>query len=181
WLKGENGSGKTTLLKSIAGLIPFQGDIVLDQRISIRKNVMLFKQRVNYSEAEPLYPAFLTGKDLIQFYCETLNEDFEKATDLADTFVISNFLNQKIASYSSGMLKKLSLVLAFIGNPSLILLDEPLITLDNKAVVQIHRLIEQYSNQGATFLLTSHQSFDLFSSLIPTQLVLKNKAITIEK
>ncbi len=65
WLKGMNGSGKTTLMKLIAGLLPFQGDVLINGNISIRKNRVAYLRLVNYAEAEPLFPPFLTGYDLI--------------------------------------------------------------------------------------------------------------------
>ena len=73
-----------------------------------------------------------------------------------------------MSSYSSGMLKKLSLVLAFIGNPVLILLDEPFITLDMDAVRGLQQLIEQKQAAGVSFCISSHQDLEIrcpFSTL----------------
>src|SRR4051812_3044142 len=66
WLKGENGAGKTSLFKSLAGILPFDGDVTLDS-IDLKKNPVAFRRIVNYSEAEPTYPEFLTAKDLVRF------------------------------------------------------------------------------------------------------------------
>ena len=109
----------------LAGLIPFKGDILLDG-INLRQNPLSYRRLVNFAEAEPLYPDFLTGIELVKFY-----QDIRKAasvqTDLlVNLFNMHRFLSMPIGSYSSGMIKKLSLLLAFIGKPSLILLDEPL-------------------------------------------------------
>ena len=64
WVKGANGSGKTTLLKIIAGLLPFEGDILVDQT-SQKNNPVDYRQKISWAEAEPLYPSFLTGNDLM--------------------------------------------------------------------------------------------------------------------
>jgi ABC-2 type transport system ATP-binding protein len=82
--------------------------------------------------------------------------------ELVETLEIGSFLRNPMGSYSSGMLKKTSLVLAFLGNPSLILLDEPLITIDQKAVEKIYELVNRYHDlHGVSFLLSSHQDFRL--------------------
>ncbi len=61
WLQGENGSGKTTVLKMIAGLHPFNGSILLDNFYNLKKQRQQFIRRVNYAEAEPLYPPFFNS------------------------------------------------------------------------------------------------------------------------
>lgn len=160
WLKGENGSGKTTLIKSIAGLIPFSGDITVND-INIRKERIAYRYIVNYAEAEPLYPSFLSGSDLIRFYTATKKADKQQVQTLIDALGIGSYIDNKIGTYSSGMAKKLSLALGFIGGAKLILLDEPLITIDQQAVSVLHALVEGYYKAGVSFLLTSHQEITL--------------------
>lgn len=176
WLKGDNGSGKTTLLKSIAGIIPFEGTITVNDT-DIRKNRMPYKRQVNYAEAEPVYPSFLTGNDLLQFYRKTKGGFEKDSTALLYTFGVDKYINNKVSTYSSGMLKKLSLLLAFIGTPSLILLDEPLITLDTDAVGLLQNTIARYHQAGTSFLVTSHQEFS--NPVFPAfNLLLKNTMLT---
>lgn len=178
WIKGANGSGKTSLLKSIAGLIPFEGSIEVDG-CDINDNRMAYLQKVNYAEAEPQYPPFLSGKDLIDFYRSTKKGNFPEA--LLNSLGVEKFMQQKTSTYSSGMLKKLSLVLAFIGNPTLVLLDEPLIALDVAAVDVLQSAISQYHRAGVSFIITSHQLFnnELISST--TSLLLQEKSLQAEK
>ncbi|MEJ7684889.1 MAG: ATP-binding cassette domain-containing protein [Segetibacter sp.] len=82
WVQGENGSGKTTFLKMIAGLHPFAGNIILEKQFSLKKQRQQYIKRVNYAEAEPLYPAFLTAKDLTELFCYTKGDDINKAKEL---------------------------------------------------------------------------------------------------
>lgn len=159
WLKGENGSGKTTLLKSIAGLIPFSGQIEVAGS-NIKTDRIGYRHKVNYAEAEPLYPSFLTGSELLDFFIATKEADRTRANQMVEMLGVGSYINNKIGTYSSGMAKKLSLVLGFTGNPSLILLDEPLITLDQQAVSNLFQLIEHTWKQGVSFLITSHQEFE---------------------
>jgi ABC-2 type transport system ATP-binding protein len=160
WLQGENGSGKTTLLKTMAGLLPFKGDIMLNSTYSIKKQRQQFLQLVNYGETEPLYPAFLTGKELVKLYCHAKKGDIGQAEDMLKQLHVYEAYNKPVATYSSGMVKKLSLTLAFIGTPKWILLDEPLVAVDAASVETVCSIIKsKHEKDGISFLITSHQAF----------------------
>jgi len=160
WLKGENGSGKTTLLKMIAGLHPFKGSIILNDNLTIKKQRQQFLSLVNYAEAEPLYPSFLTAQDLVKLYCHAKKGDIQQTQQLLQQLHIYDAYKKPLGAYSSGMIKKLSLALAFTGNPQLILLDEPLITIDVDAVNIICSIIQRMEEQNVSFIITSHQSVE---------------------
>ena len=177
WIQGENGSGKTTFLKMLAGLHPFKGEIFLapgergisksfseerssEKSLSILKDRNEFLKSVNYAEAEPLYPPFLTAKDLVELYGATKKADIDAAKQQLEELHILDAYLQPVGTYSSGMVKKLSLVLAFMGNPDWILLDEPLITIDVAAVELVCKWINDWhARKGISFLISSHQSF----------------------
>ena len=161
WIQGRNGSGKTTFFKSVAGMLPFEGQIVLNGRFDCTRQAVPYRMRVNYGEAEPTFPDFLTANDLIQWVATAKKAPLGQADTLIDTFAIREFMKTPVGTYSSGMLKKTSLVLAFLGQPQLILLDEPLITLDVATTQTVARLIQTLSGQGVSFLLSSHQDFSL--------------------
>ena len=163
WLKGENGSGKTTLLKSIAGLIPFEGAIDV-HGIDLRRQRKQYTQHVSFAEAEPVFPSFLTGSELLRFYLQTKVGDEKVLQPMAEALGVTAFLSGKLATYSSGMLKKLSLLLAFAGKPHLVLLDEPLITLDVKAVDTLREFVSLGLGKGMSFLISSHQELELKES-----------------
>lgn len=163
WLKGINGSGKTTLLSMLAGLIPFKGNIQLDGT-SLRNDPVSYRSLVNFAEAEPLYPDFITGQELIAFYQEIRKAATVQIDMLINLFKMHHFLKSSIGTYSSGMVKKLSLLLAFIGRPSLVLLDEPLATLDEGSVHILPELINAYHKEFKTgFIFSSHQPINMFS------------------
>ena len=74
---------------------------------------------------------------------------------------MQNYIGRPIGTYSSGMLKKLSLVLAFLGNPELILLDEPLITIDTASLKILYQWINKlHKDNSVSFMLSSHQALD---------------------
>lgn len=175
WIKGENGSGKSTLFKSIAGIIDFEGNIVLNQLLHSQKQTVEYRKLVNFAEAEPLFPEFLTGKDLIKLFSEAKNSPASQSEFYLSDMKMQTYINEPIGAYSSGMLKKLSIVLAFLGKAELILLDEPLITLDTESVKILYKWIEQkYTEEGVSFLISSHQALS-FEGHIPTKtLVVEN-------
>ena len=176
WLQGINGSGKTTFLSILAGLIPFKGEILLDG-INLQQNPLNYRRLVSFAEAEPLYPEFITGVELVKFF-----QDLRKAatvqTDLlVNLFKMHRFLQMPIGTYSSGMIKKLSLLLAFIGRPSLILLDEPLATLDEESVHIMPELISAYNKEFKTcFIFSSHQPFHSYNLAI-NKILIANQSL----
>lgn len=178
WFRGINGSGKSTFFKSIAGLLPFEGNIVLENQYDIRKNSVEYRLRVNYAEAEPIYPDYLTGKDLIVFVAEAKKSTKGQIEMLIDALQINDFAGNQVGTYSSGMLKKLSLVLAFLGNPKIIILDEPLVTIDTQAVANMYAMIKEYRSRGVSFLLSSHQDFKFEELQIDKTYLVHNQTIS---
>lgn len=178
WMQGENGSGKTTFLKMIAGLHPFTGNIILDNQYSLKKQRQQYIKSVNYAEAEPLYPIFLTAKDLVQLYCYTKKGDITQAQQLLKQLHVFDAYTQPLGSYSSGMTKKVSLALAFIGRPKVILLDEPLITIDVNAVNTVCSIIKDKQKEGISFIITSHQAIPADQLVFTGTLAAENKTIT---
>ena len=177
WLKGENGSGKTTLLKMIAGLHPFKGTILLNDNLPIKNQRQQFLSLVNYAEAEPLYPSFLTARDLVKLYCHAKKGDIQHTQRLLQQLHIYDDYKKPLGAYSSGMIKKLSLALAFTGNPQLILLDEPLITIDADAVNVICAVIQQHVEKGVSFIITSHQAVEQYQLPFNQVLLVANRTI----
>ncbi len=178
WVQGENGSGKTTFLKMIAGLHPFTGDIILNKKFSLKKQRQQYIKSVNYAEAEPLYPSFLTAEDLVKLYCYTKQGNINEARELLAQLHVYDSYTRPVVSYSSGMIKKLSLTLAFIGQPEIILLDEPLITIDTNAIDIICKIIKDKHKEGISFIITSHQSIPSDQLLFTKRLAAENKTIT---
>lgn len=160
WIKGVNGSGKSTLLKSIAGILAFNGDILLND-ISIKKQPVEYRKLVNFAEAEPLFPEFLTGRELIDLFASAKDAPAGQEQSYLESMGMVGYVHKPVSTYSSGMLKKLSLLLAFLGKPEFILLDEPLITIDTAALNVLYQWIADHHKQfGTSFMLSSHQILD---------------------
>lgn len=180
WLQGVNGSGKSTLLKSLAGILNFDGDLVLNAGTSLKKHPVAYRRLVNFAEAEPLFPDFLSGMDLIKLFCTAKAAPAGQHEYFIESMEMNSWINQPLRTYSSGMLKKLSLVLAFMGRPDLILLDEPLITLDQASLSILYSWISrQYLQQGINFILSSHQLFEPDALPQGQTLVTENRSLRL--
>jgi ABC-2 type transport system ATP-binding protein len=158
WLQGPNGSGKTTLLRVLAGILPFRGQIRL-RGISLGRDPVAYRRLVGWADAEPLYPDFLTGQDLLAFYRDIIRPPAGQLDDLIERLGVSSWLGSKAVTWSAGMCKKISLLLALMGRPALITLDEPFGTLDQSGAVALFEFVrERYHLEGTAFILSSHQS-----------------------
>lgn len=178
WFKGINGSGKSTFFRSVAGIIPFDGTITWN-KLDIRKDDVAYRMQVNMSEADPLYPDYLSGYDLVKFIAEAKKADDQQLNHLATVLGVDVYWKTPMGTYSSGMLKKISLLTAFLGNPKLIMLDEPLITIDVRSVQIVYELVKEYSEQrGVSFLLSSHQDFIFEKLSIGNTYLVQNQTIT---
>ncbi len=178
WFKGINGSGKSTFFRSVAGIIPFEGKISLNS-LDIRKDTVAYRMNVNMSEAEPQYPDYLTAYDLLAFIADAKKASHEQLTHLAETLGVNIYWKSAIGTYSSGMLKKVSLLTAFLGKPKLVMLDEPLIKIDDRSVQIVYELVKAYSEKhGVNFLLSSHQDFRLEKLSIKNTYLVDNQTIT---
>jgi len=178
-LKGINGSGKSTFSKIVAGLIPCQGEVLLNERYSPVATKVAYRKQVNYAESEPLYPEFFTANDLLQFVGKAKGASKEDQNTIAGDFGVNEYLYDAIGTYSSGMLKRLSLCLAFLGSPTLILLDEPFNTLDTTAIDMLQNLIHDQRKKGVNFILVSHQDVTQLGVEVDTAFLVKDHNITL--
>ncbi len=160
WIRGVNGSGKSTLLKSIAGIIPFEGDILLNG-ISLKKDPLVIRRKITYAEAEPFYPGMLTAREIIEFAASVREESDEKTLELIRYFGVDGFYKQACGGYSTGMLKKVALIMAFLGEPDLILLDEPFAFIDQETEEKLIDIIRKIKGIGKSLLITSHHEMPM--------------------
>ena len=162
WIKGSNGTGNSTFLKAIAGILSFKGDIAIGT-VYLKNHGVSYRRLVNFAAAEPLFPEFLSGAEMIALFAKAKGAGAGQVEILVTEMGMQGYINNPLGSYSSGMLKKLSLVLAFLGKPKLILLDEPLNTIDAESLEVLYSWIkEKHEKDKISFLLSSHQPLDEF-------------------
>ncbi|PIB32932.1 copper ABC transporter ATP-binding protein [Gaetbulibacter sp. 5U11] len=151
---GPNGSGKTTLIKSVLGMvIPNKGNItVLGE--NIKKNSD-YRHKIDYLPQIANFPSNLRVKELIKMI-----KDLRKPTNedqrLIDLFKLEPFLDKKLGQLSGGTKQKVNLVLTFMFDSPLIILDEPTTGLDPISLIRLKDLIKAEKAKGKTILITSH-------------------------
>ncbi|HLT50397.1 MAG TPA: ABC transporter ATP-binding protein [Arenibacter sp.] len=151
---GPNGSGKTTLIKTVLGMVvPDKGTIsVMDTSI---KNGWKYRKEINYLPQIANFPGNLKVKELISMIKDIRQRPSEEEK-LIDRFGLEPFLDKKLTNLSGGTKQKVNIVLAFMFDSPLIILDEPTNGLDPSALIRLKELIVEEKAKGKTFLITSH-------------------------
>lgn len=176
WFRGINGSGKSTFFKSIAGIVPFEGNVMHESGVDFKSNSLAFRKMVAYSPAEPHYPTYISGEELLNFYINTKGS--EKLTDLLKLFQVEAFYKDKIQSYSSGMLKKISLIAAFMGDSDILALDEPFTTIDVQTQEMLSELIKEALISGKSVMIASHHEMPSLEEYVSETFMVAHQTIT---
>ena len=168
-LVGPNGAGKTTLLRIIASLQkPNSGQVKVNADVFSA----LIEQPALFYE---LNAVDNINQQLILYGLE--NEcnpnDFLKYVGLEDT------KQKKVKNFSLGMKQKLAIAMMLVGNPELIILDEPMNGLDPQGIINLRNLILKLNNDGVTFLISSHLLYEL--EKIATDFIFINHGEIISK
>ncbi|WP_299157984.1 ABC transporter ATP-binding protein [uncultured Tenacibaculum sp.] len=151
---GPNGSGKTTLIKSILGMvIPDKGIIKINDTDILKKHE--YRNNINYLPQIANFPENLTVSELIQMI-KDIRIKKSNDTGLIELFGLQPFLKQKLGNLSGGTKQKVNLVLTFMFDSELIILDEPTTGLDPISLLHLKELIRWEKQKGKTILITSH-------------------------
>ena len=157
---GHNGAGKTTLIKSIVGIHDFnEGDILINGK-SIKNNPIECKKEMAFVPDNPELYENMKAIDYINFICdmyEVSNEVREKnIKKYATMFEMENNLNDYINSFSHGMKQKIALIAALAHDPKILIMDEPFVGLDPKAVFDMKEIMKEMIKDGKTIFFSTH-------------------------
>ena len=151
---GPNGSGKTTLIKSILGMvIPDKGDIKIEGSSVLKQSE--YRNNINYLPQIANFPANLTVKELIKMV-KNLRPKVAHDTALIELFDLQPFLDKKLGNLSGGTKQKVNIVLTFMFESDLIILDEPTTGLDPISLIHLKEIIHREKEKGKTILITTH-------------------------
>lgn len=157
---GPNGAGKTTTLKMLTGILePDCGDIFINE-YNILKNPLKAKQQIGYIADSPDMFLRLKGIEFINLiadiYKVPVKDRKKRIKDLAKRFGLTDILGYQMQSYSHGMRQKMMVMAALIHNPSVWILDEPLIGLDPKSAFALKKMMREHADSGNSVLFSTH-------------------------
>ena len=151
---GPNGSGKTTFLKVLLGMvIPDKGEVFFDN-INISKSTD-YRQDLGYLPQIARFPDNITVNELIHMIID-IRQQPAKPEPLVTLFGLEPFLDKKLGNLSGGTRQKVNIVLTFMFETSVLILDEPTAGLDPISLIKLKDLIAQAKEQGKIILITSH-------------------------
>lgn len=177
---GHNGAGKTTTIKCIVGILRFEeGDILINGK-SIKANEIECKSLMAYVPDNPDLYENMTAIDFINFICDmydvSLLDREENVNKYAKIFEMENKLNNDISSFSHGMKQKVALIAALSHNPKVLVMDEPFVGLDPKAVYDMKELMKKMAKDGKTVFFSTH-ILDVAEKLCDRVAIIKNGKI----
>ena len=157
---GHNGAGKTTMIKCIMGILDFEeGDILVDNK-SIKEEPLECKRIMAYVADNPDLYENMKAIDFINFICDMyeVSEDIRRENTLkyAKMFEIEDKLNDDISSFSHGMKQKIALIAALAHNTKVLIMDEPFVGLDPKAVYDMKEIMRDMAKDGKTIFFSTH-------------------------
>ncbi|RLG79720.1 MAG: multidrug ABC transporter ATP-binding protein, partial [Thermoprotei archaeon] len=165
-LIGPNGAGKTTTLRIIATILePTSGDVLIEG-YSVKKEPERVRERISYLPEEAGAYKYLTGLEFLEFIAGFYAKSEEEAKDMVREAVtiadLGGRINDKIKTYSKGMLRRLLVAKTFMVKPKIALLDEPTSGLDVISAQRIRRIIKEYArSHGVAVLLSSHNMLEV--------------------
>ena len=174
-LLGRNGAGKTTFFNAL------NEDIKIDSGECFLDNKKLETSDIGYVVSTPQVPEFLTGREFLQFYLDINKDNIKDLKDIDYYFDLVKLnkedQNLLLKEYSHGMKNKIQMLINIIANPKVILLDEPLTSLDIVVQEEMKKLFKDYKENH--IIIFSTHILELAVDLCDEIIILNNKQIEL--
>lgn len=157
---GPNGAGKTTTIRMMGGVLaPTEGSIIIDG-INMADDPESVKRGIGFIPDRPFLYEKLTGMEFMRFSADLYSVDerifLEKAQALLKKFAIFDWAHDLIESYSHGMKQRLIISAALLHEPSVIIVDEPMVGLDPAAIKLVKAMLRALAENGTTIFMSTH-------------------------
>ena len=159
--QGINGSGKTMLMRALIGLIhPTSGTILIDQK-ELGKD-MDFPKSIGFLLKNPTFLDMYSGPDNLRLLAgvdnnisaDMINKEIDS---LIEEVGLKSARNKKYKKYSLGMKQRLGIAAAVLGNPDIVVLDEPTNALDDDGKDMVKRIVKMQKERGALVIISCHE------------------------
>jgi len=151
---GPNGSGKTTIMKCVLGMvIPNDGDITLNDSSILKQ--WDYRREIGYLPQIAQFPDNLSVQELINMI-KDLRSVPANELELIELFELHPFLSKKLSNLSGGTKQKVNIVLTFMFDCPLYILDEPTAGLDPISMIRLKELIDKEKKKNKTIIITTH-------------------------
>jgi ABC-type multidrug transport system ATPase subunit len=155
-LVGPNGAGKTTLLRCLLGLVQFRGTLEIDG-VSVRRDPVRAKASLGYM---PQVPTFCeeTARGALAFVAALRGAPKADVDRLLTRVGLLAHAGRAVSTFSTGMRQRLSLAATLIGDPAVLVLDEPTASVDLRGQAEVVALLKQLRTEGKTIVMSSHRT-----------------------
>lgn len=157
---GHNGAGKTTTLRCVAGILEFESGEIIINGVPLQADPLACKRVMRYIPDNPDLYEHLKGIAYLNFLADIYGLDTQTRTEriakYADAFEMTPRLGDSIGAMSHGMKQKIAVIGALIGEPKLLLLDEPFVGLDPLAAHTLKSIMRDMTKNGAAIFFSTH-------------------------
>lgn len=161
-LVGHNGAGKTTLMKLMLGLIrPSSGTVRVLGGDPAQARGSRARLAAGFLPETVAFHHAMTGVEVLDFYARLKGEPIKRNGDLLDRVGLGDARSRRVGTYSKGMRQRLALAQALLGEPRLLLLDEPTTGLDPALRQNFYDIVDDLRRGGTTVLMSSHALAEL--------------------
>lgn len=180
-LIGPNGAGKTTTLRVLSTILTITSGTVKIMGFNLEKKPEEIRKIISYLPEDAGAYKNLTGRGYLEFIANFFDQNkkqdmLEKGIKIADLGIR---INDKVDTYSKGMMRRLLVGRALMTNPKLAILDEPTSGLDVNNAQEIRNIIKETSQTGTTFLISSHNMLEV--EYLCDRIALINNGIIVEE
>lgn len=155
-LWGPNGAGKTTAMKCLLNLLRYDGRIRVDG-LDAHKQGRQARRRIGYVPQQISLYAEMRTLETVQFFARLKRTDASQAAGILEQVGLSAHASKPVGALSGGMKQRLALGIALLGDPPVLVLDEPTTNLDAEAREHFLSLVSKVRGDGKTVLFTSHR------------------------
>lgn len=177
-LWGANGAGKTTVMRCLLGLYPFEGDVWVDG-YHVRWQGREARQLVGFVPQELVLYDDLSAEETLAFYARLRHTTPDSVARWADRLGLAALAGKVVRELSGGMKQRLALAVALLGDPPILLLDEPTANLDVRSRREFFDLLLELKAEGKTVLFSSHR-FDEVAHVADRVLVLESGVLVAD-